>query len=37
MLHKNFYENDLDEKSFDEYFNTIAELIDAIKKIVIEK
>jgi len=37
MLHKNFYENDLDEKSFDEYFNTVTELIEAIKKIVIEK
>ena len=35
MLHKNFYENDLDEKSFNEYFNTVTELIDAIKKIVI--
>jgi len=37
VLHKNFYENDLDEKSFDEYFNTVTEPIDAIKKIVIEK
>ena len=36
MLHKNFYENDLDEKSFNEYFNTVTELIDAIKKIVVE-
>jgi len=37
MLHKNFYENDLDEKSFNQYFNKVAELIDAIKKIVAEK
>ena len=37
MLHKNFYENDLDEKSFDEYFNAVTELIEAIKKIVVEK
>jgi len=37
MLHKNFYENELDEKSFDVYFNKVKELIDAIKKIVVEK
>ena len=35
MLHKNFYENDLDEKSFDVYFNIVVELIEAIRKIVV--